>query len=159
MSNQNWGTPPEFIAVFEKRFGPIVRDLAASPHNAVAPRYWTENDDALKQDWHAVATGPTGWLWLNPPFEKMAPWAEKCRLEACKGARVAMLCKASVGANWFHTHVFPAADVEFLAPRIRFVGAPHVAPFDCALCLFTPETVASVPGGVNRVVRPWRWDQ
>ena len=41
---------------------PITLDVAAAEWNHKCDRYYTEDDDALEQDWDATAA------WLNPPF-------------------------------------------------------------------------------------------
>ena len=69
-------TPWEFIRTCEKRFGKIDRDLAASHYNTKAPSYFTEEQDALRQDWD-VQQNPLNPIY--PPFAKIAPWARKFR--------------------------------------------------------------------------------
>lgn len=162
--DQSWGTPPEFINAFTRRFGPIIWDLAASPHNAVHPQYFTEHENALTQDWAYISKelGP-GWLWLNPPYNFMLPWAQKCAEEARNGARIAMLSQTSQ-AKWFVNYVAPNARVYLTSPRIQFVPAPGQeyridkhgkevkrtgADFDSMLSLFGPATRGSI--------EVWQW--
>ena len=158
--DQSWGTPPEFINAFTRRFGPIIWDLAASPHNAVHPQYFTEHENALTQDWSYISKelGP-GWLWLNPPFTDMGPWAQKCAEECRKGARIALLSKVSI-ARWFVDYVVPNARVNLLSPRVKYVPAPGNefgpdgkkrtgADFDSMLSLFGPATRGSI--------EVWQW--
>lgn len=154
-SKQDYPTPPAFIAAVEARFGPICFDLAASPHNAKAARFFTLAEDSLSQAWHAIPGVPRGGLlWLNPPFKQIAPWAKKCVEEAEAGACVAFLVPASVGAAWFADHVWHSAsrhhraDIYFLSGRLSFDGkAPY--PKDCLLALFS-----RMPAGVVEV---WDW--
>lgn len=163
--DQSWGTPPAFIDAFERRHGPIVFDLAASPHNAVSRYFFTEVEDALKQDWaylyeEIARRDVVEWLWLNPPFADMTPWAEKCAEEGRKGARIAMLSKVSI-ARWFVDHVVPNARTYLLSPRVKYVPAPgqEIGPngkprtgadFDSMLSLFGPATRGSIE------VWPWK---
>lgn len=133
-SRQDYGTPPEFIAAVERKFGRrLAFDLAAAPETAKADQYFTKEQDSLRQDWHKIG----GLLWLNPPFANIAPWAEKCACEVQLGAEVLFLVPASVGAVWFARWVFPFADVHFLTRRLSFDGkAPF--PKDCILAYYSP---------------------
>lgn len=144
-SFQDYGTPPEFIAAVEARFGPIRFDLAASPHNAVVPEYFSEADDSLSQEWPLKNTG---WLWLNPRFSNIEPWAAKCAEEMQRGCRILMLTPAAVGSNWFGDHVVRNAHVIELAQRIRFVGAKDDYPKDLILSVFAHRLT-----GRSR----WKW--
>lgn len=129
-SRQDYETPKAFISAVETRFGPLIVDLAASKINAKAPRCFTKDDNSLAQCWAEWR----GNLWLNPPFDDIAPWAEKCARESIHN-RILFLVPASVGSNWFKSHVFNKANVIFLNGRLSFDG---IAPFpkDCMLCEF-----------------------
>jgi phage N-6-adenine-methyltransferase len=134
-SEQAYGTPREFLEAVEKRFGPIVFDLAASASNCVVPDYYDEETDSLSQLWHQRPhTG--GWLWLNPPFGDIPRFAAKCVEEMKLGARILMLTPASVGANWFQDVVAPNAHVVELTARMKFAGAKDLYPKDLALSVF-----------------------
>ena len=126
------GTPPEFIAAVVRRWGPLSFDLAASPDNAKAARFYTEADDALVQPWHTLP----GLLWLNPPFGNIALWAKKCYTESLLGARIIMLTPASVGANWYRDWCWNQARTIALCGRITFVGSKDPYPKDCMLTVF-----------------------
>lgn len=142
-SRQDYATPPDFMAAVTKRFGEIDVDLAASRENAKAFRFITEDMDSLQEPWHNHG----GLLWLNPPFDDIAPWAAKCASEAELGARILFLTPASVGANWFAQHVHGRAHVIALNGRMSFDGkAPY--PKDCILSVFG--------FGVNGF-SVWRW--
>lgn len=149
-SRQDYGTPGDFIAAVERRFGRLAVDLAARADNAKAPTWIDEDADSL-----ATATRWDGLcdrlLWLNPPFANIAPWAAKCLLhaEACAalGGRIFLLTPASVGANWYSAHVHQKALVLFLNGRITFEGTTDPYPKDCMLSVF-----GEVPG-----FEVWRW--
>ncbi len=143
-SKQDHPTPWEFIRACEHRFGPIAFDLAASPTNAKAKRFFTKEDDSLVQQWHKIP----GLLWLNPEFDDIAPWARKCHFEASRGARILFLTPASVGSNWFAEHVFKKSLVLALNGRIKFEGMKDPYPKDLILSCygFTPD------------FNIWRWN-
>lgn len=151
-SKQDYGTSWEFIRAVEAQFGNLDVDLAARADNAKASRYIPPSDDSLSQPWGMLFPGLTGWL--NPPFENIGAWAEKCAYETgparymCKQMRVIMLTPASVGSNWFAEHVHNTAAVLALSPRLTFEGCADPYPKDCMLSLFGfDETGFDV----------WRW--
>lgn len=115
-SKQDYSTPPDFMQAVLGRFGPISFDLAASEDNAKHPSFYSIADNSLVQPWHKIP----GTSWLNPPFDLIAPWAEKCAAECRLGARILFLVPASVGSNWFRDHVHRHAFVLALNGRIAF---------------------------------------
>lgn len=148
-SQQDYGTPRRFLNAVEHRFGPIAWDLAAHERNHVCDLWIGEEQNSLAVRW---ATELSGVLWLNPPFDDIAPWARKCAVEARRGARILMLTPASVGANWFWDNVNPHRDalVLTLAPRLTFVGETQPYPKDCILSAY----------GFGRVgFHRWKWSR
>ena len=101
------GTPPEFISAVQSRFGGFLNiDLAATEADRKAGRYISPEEDSLSMDWAALPElqRPQGLAWLNPPYDRIEPWAWKCA-ETMKDPRVKgrilFLVPASVGAKWF----------------------------------------------------------
>jgi phage N-6-adenine-methyltransferase len=125
-SRQDYSTPPEFMAAVRSKFGPIIFDLAASVENKQHPDYYSEEGNALVQDWHQIhlnrSDPHSGFLWLNPPFGDIEPWAKKCAEEMKLGARILFLVPASVGSKWYWKYVAPYASVLALKQRICFDG-------------------------------------
>lgn len=149
-SDQEVETPPELIAAIVDRFGEITIDLAATPANTKAAKFFGPKVDSLSQDW-AKAIGD-GIGWLNPPFGNIEPWASKCREteEALSHeAALLMLVPASVGSNWYRNHVHGIAWSIALSPRVRFVGHAQAFPKDLILCAYG----ARFPTGLD----VWRW--
>ncbi len=138
-SKQDYGTPPELLAAVKKRLhiSNFSVDLAASAENAVAPAYFDEAFDSLRPEvsWNHV---DGKWAWLNPPYANITPWVEKAAKQSMKGAHIAMLLPASVGANWWSEWVEPFAYQSYLNGRLTFVGETTPYPKDCALLLYTP---------------------
>jgi DNA (cytosine-5)-methyltransferase 1 len=134
-SKQDYGTPPEFMRAIEHRFGKVTFDLAASPHNAKAERYFAlENGfDSLKQNWKEPELG--GVRWLNPPFSDIEPWAAKCA--ECRWLPVwtLLLTPASIGSLWYARHVLRRGHVDGIS-RITFVGETTPYPKDLMLSCF-----------------------
>jgi len=143
-SKQDYSTPKEFLDAVRARFGSIDADLAASAANAVSPAFYdVAKEDSLTRAWNELG----GWLWLNPPFNNIEPWAAKCAAESALGARILFLTPASVGSNWFQQWVYPSANVLMLNPRISFDGKNA----------FPKDLILSVFSGGMRGMQPWRW--
>lgn len=120
---QDYETPPELVLSLSLEFGPFEIDFAATQANKKAPRCFTPDVDALKQDW----TGLTGFL--NPPYGRMtAPFVKKASESK---ARVVCLLPARTDTKWFHDHVQGRARlIRFLKGRPKFLlnGKPVLNP-------------------------------
>lgn len=148
-SKQDYKTPRDFLDKVEARFGPIRFDLAADADNCVVKgdarvkRFYSAEDSAFAHDWNTDigsmgGMGLEGLLWLNPPFDNIAPFAKKCAdtVRLAKGpTRIALLVPASVGSNWFRDYVWQKSSVFFLNGRICFDGK-HPYPKDCLLAVY-----------------------
>lgn len=156
-SKQDYQTPPEFLEAVKTMLG-IVKfdwDLAADKsntvvHNILEKGYYDEADNALEQSWKLG----DGWNWCNPPYEKIQPWVSKAQGQAVNdGVKTAMLLPAGVGSNWWRDYVHGHCYVNFLNPRIKFVGTKSSYPKDLVLLLWSPVFINS--GGYN----VWNWRQ
>lgn len=155
-SKQDYGTPPAFLAAVERRFGPIVWDLAAHASNSVCgDRYFGPGsrwgEDSLERAWDRLPGVPRdGLRWLNYPFGDARIWMRKVSREAKFGVRIAVLGPAAVATNWFAKYVYGQALVLPFRPRLKFLGmAPNpktgkVDPFikDLALFIYAPDVKA-----------------
>lgn len=152
-SKQDYQTPPEFIAAVAERFGTIALDLAANAENTQAPLWLGPGSDisvdAFAIHWATQPSFPVGNRWLNPPFERIKNWANKCRTNCTQDSPILFLTPASVGAKWFTMHVLPYAHVLLIQPRLTFVGEKDPYPKDCALSVFGM--------GNEGTVEPWIW--
>lgn len=115
-SKQDYGTPQWLKPQMEARWGKFMVDLAAREDNKYAPTCITPEQDSLKTEWPKDVL-----CWLNPPFAKLAPWAERC---STQGSRVVMLTPASVSTEWFARFVYGKAHTILLRPRFAFDGMP-----------------------------------
>ncbi len=136
-SRQDYGTPQSLIDAVKRDLyiKEFAYDLAASPSNAKALKYYTKDDDSLTQQW---VGGPSEWLWCNPPYSNIRPWVAKA---STAGVNVAMLLPASVGSNWWRDYVHNKAGVWFLNGRVKFEGAPTHSPKDHAIILYGPDVI------------------
>lgn len=150
-SVQVFRTPDNFLAPVRTLLGiaEFTFDFAADHTNTVAPCYWDEEVNALApeqdaQRWADMTNqtylGTTkGWGWLNPPFARIAPWAQRCWEMRELGGQVALLVPAAVGSNWWRDYVHGKAHVLFLNGRLHFMPEKPKwgYPKDCALCLYS----------------------
>lgn len=128
----DWATPRAFFAAMNNEFQFDI-DVCASPENACLPTYWTEEDDALTQDWGLRN------CWMNPPFgHGIGKWVRKAFEESRKGATVVCLLPARTDTSWWHDYVKRAAEIRFIRGRMRFSGHTVNAPFPCAVVVFSP---------------------
>lgn len=117
-------TSPEVFEPLHDRFGFSI-DVAALPHNAKLPRYFSPEDDGLAQPWVAER------VWCNPPYSSIEPWLVKAWYEWSQPGGVeliVMLLPANrTEQGWWQRHVEPfrrdrVLRVEFLPGRIRFIA-------------------------------------
>lgn len=110
--------------------------------------------DAFKQDWSKLSASL---LWLNCEFSDIKPWAEKCAMEAARGANICLLTPAMVGANWYRDHIARKADVYYLNGRVMFDGK-NVFPKDCMISHYGPNVRGDVyvwAWKTNRIAHHW----
>jgi phage N-6-adenine-methyltransferase len=140
-------TPPEMFDPLHERFRFTI-DVAALPHNAKLPRYYTPLENGLLQSWAGER------VWCNPPYSDIRSWVAKAASEWELGEveLIVMLLPANrTEQGWWQEHVEPARDhadghlrVEFLPGRPRFicVGETEVLPnqrppFGCCLLIWS----------------------
>ena len=108
-----------------------VGDVCASKHNTKHKRFFTEEQDALIQDWIEFAWQErcNGVLWCNPPYSRKQKerfiakgihFGENVKSE---GAGVIMLLPADTSTAWFSECVKHAKAVAFICNgRISFIN-------------------------------------
>lgn len=117
--------------------------------NFKCDRYYTEKDDAFKQDWSVGSGGKPAWL--NPPYGRgIGRWMELVKRQSQK-ITVVTLIPARTDTGWFWDHVIHGAhEVRLLRGRLRFEGAESGAPFPSAVGIY----LAGDPPPEARLV-PW----
>lgn len=151
------GTKWDYIHSLEARpgWGPFDLDVAAAPHNAKAPKFYTREDDGLTQPWRIADVAGEYNVWCNPPYSDCGAWVRKAWDEwngPYPPHLIAMLLPANrPEQNWWQEHVEPFRDrpasplrVEFLKGRMRFDMPPEWEkpekgdrpPFGCALLIW-----------------------
>lgn len=126
-----WSTPQDFFDKLNTMFH-FTLDVCALPENAKCERYYTPEQDGLKQPW-------TGVVWCNPPYGRgIGKWVEKAAATAEAGATVVMLLPARTDTKWFHEFIYfrPSVRVWFLRGRLKFGDGKNSAPFPSMVVIF-----------------------
>jgi len=114
-------TDPKVFAEFHERFEFTI-DVAASDRNAKLDRYYTIEDDGLRQDWSGER------VWCNPPYSNIRPWVMKAHLEHLAACVVMLLPANRTEQGWWQDLIEPFRrhqrdlKVEFLRGRMRFIA-------------------------------------
>ena len=130
--NHAWATPRALFDSLNAEFGPFELDPCASVENAKCERFFTKEQDGLKQEW-------AGKVFMNPPYgREIGAWVKKA-FEAAKrgGATVVCLLPARTDTAWWHDYC-AQGEVRFLRGRVKFEGATNSAPFPSAIVVFRP---------------------
>ena len=121
-NKQDWETPPEFMQALKQSFD---LDVCAYKDTAKAPIFFTEQDNAFKQQW-------VGKCWMNPPYGKAIPkWLERAYKESQQAYCTSVTCliPARTDTAWFHDFAVKGT-IVLLRGRISFlqnglaVGSP-----------------------------------
>jgi len=132
-----WGTPQAVFDKLDAEFH-FTLDPCAASWNAKCKKFFTKEQDGLKQDWSYDN------VFMNPPYgREIAKWVKKARDEAKQGALVVCLLPANVDTAWFHDYIYDQAEIRFPRGRINFVaedgkqhaGSNHASMF----VIFKPE--------------------
>ena len=140
----DWRTPPKVFERFDKLFK-FQLDAAASEANALCPKYYTKEDDALTKDWVKDATR----IWVNPPYGRsIGKWIKKCQEEAQKGCIVVALIFSRTDTKWWHDHIMGSASMVYLIKgRIKFLtpegGKANSAPAPSCVVVWIPKFVSN----------------
>jgi site-specific DNA-methyltransferase (adenine-specific) len=131
---EEWGTPQDLFDKLNDEFD-FTLDPCANDENHKCDKYYTIEDNGLKQDWG----GQT--VFMNPPYgREIKYWVRKAYKESLKGAVVVCLIPARTDTIYWHDYIFPyAKDIRFLKGRLRFVKGNKIgdaAPFPSAVVIF-----------------------
>ena len=127
-----WSTPQDFFDELNKEFD-FTLDPCATPENAKCEKYYTKEDDGLKQDW----SGET--VFCNPPYGRaIKDWVKKCYEESKKpNTTVVMLIPARTDTRYFHDYIYhKAKEIRFIRGRLKFGNAKNSAPFPSMVVIF-----------------------
>ena len=128
----DWSTPKDFFDELNEEFR-FTLDPCADDLNHKCDKYYTKEQDGLKQDWSGEI------VFCNPPYGRDVPkWVQKCFSEVysgkCKCA--VMLLAARTDTRWFHDYIYKRAEVRFVKGRLKFGGQDQSAPFPSMVVIF-----------------------
>ena len=130
---QDWATPQDFFDKLDAEFH-FTLDPCADDQNHKCKKYFTEEQDGLKQDWSDER------VFCNPPYGRdVQKWVKKCFDETHTGNcdLAVMLLHARTDARWFHDYIYHKADeVRFVKGRLKFGGQTVNAPFPSMVVVF-----------------------
>lgn len=111
-------------------------DAAAATIDAKCEKYFTENDNALTQDW-----GGHGAVFCNPPYGRQTgAFVEKAYRESLKGTTVVLLIPARTDTRYFHDFILEKAEIQFIRGRLKFTDSDGTvypsAPFPSMIVVF-----------------------
>jgi phage N-6-adenine-methyltransferase len=112
-------------------------DLAASPENALCPKYYSLENSAFGAAW----TGESAYC--NPPYGRgIRDWVEKaCQDSKAPATKIVMLLPARTDTRWFHTSLETVNEIRFIMGRLVFSGGGgelNSAPFPSMLLVWDP---------------------
>ena len=131
--SDEWRTPAPLFALIAAEWK-IGFDLAASPKNKKADKFFSRKHNALVVPWNRGVVN-----WLNPPFSKAKEFYKKCAEEALRGVKIVSIYKAAnPETEIWQDLIFPSANwVCFIRGRVNYDeanGKPSEAvPFGSAL--------------------------
>lgn len=123
-----WETPAYLFEEYNYKYH-FDLDVCATNENAKCLRYFTKEEDGLRQEWRGVC-------WMNPPYgREIGKWVEKAYKSALKGATVVCLLPARTDTSWWHDYCMKG-QIEFIRGRVKFGNSKHGAPFPSAIVIF-----------------------
>ena len=128
-----WSTPQEVFEELDEEFG-FTLDPCATDENAKCNRYFTREDDGLKQDWGKER------VFMNPPYgREITLWMKKAYDASRKGATVVCLPPARTDTKWWHDYAM-RGEIYLIKGRLKFGNAKNSAPFPSAVVVFKART-------------------
>ena len=128
--SDEWATPQDLFDALDATFH-FTLDPCATPENAKCAKFYTKEQDGLKQDWGGAV------IWCNPPYgREIGKWIQKCAEH--RGVAV-MLIPARTDTRWWHSYIDknPDAHVYFIKGRLKFGNGKNPAPFPSAIIVYT----------------------
>lgn len=127
--NDIWETPQDFFEKLDEEFN-FDCDVCALPENAKCKKYYTPEQDGLKQKWVGVC-------YMNPPYgKKIKEWVKKAYES---DTIVVALLPARTDTKWFHDYIYGKSEIRFLRGRLKFGGVKNSAPFPSMVVIFNKQ--------------------
>ena len=114
----DWCTPQDFFDELDGEFV-FALDAAATKKSAKCIRYFTPEDDGLKQPWDV----PPGYaVFCNPPYgRQIGEWVKKAYDESVRTeGTIVLLIPARTDTKYFHQYIYGKAEIRFVEGRLKF---------------------------------------
>ena len=112
--SNEWQTPPELFNLLDNEFH-FGLDVAATKENARCKAYFTQENNALTQDWAKSN-------FCNPPYGRLiGKFVKKAYEESIKGNLTCLLIPARVETNYFFNYC-SKGEVRFINGRLKFIN-------------------------------------
>lgn len=129
-NTDEWGTPQKLFDELNEKFNFDV-DVCANAENTKCCRYFSKEEDGLKQDWTQFKT-----CWMNPPYgRQIGSWIEKAYEASLHGTTVVCLLPSRTDTRWFHDYCVKG-DITFIKGRLKFNDGKVPAPFPSMIVVF-----------------------
>ena len=137
-NSDTWETPQDLFDKLNKEFD-FTLDVCATKESAKCKNYFTEEDNALIQDWSNNV------CFMNPPYSRIQDeFVKKAKEESDKGAFVICLLPARTDTKRFHNYIWDEnsndyrerVSVRFLKGRLKFGNSKNSAPFPSMIVIF-----------------------
>ena len=129
-----WSTPIDLYNSLDEIYN-FTLDPCSTKENAKCDKFFTIEDDGLKQDWTNEI------VFMNPPYgREIKDWVKKAYEESLKGATVVCLIPSRTDTKYWHDYIFPySREITFLKGRLKFGGSKNPAPFPSAIIVFKED--------------------
>jgi phage N-6-adenine-methyltransferase len=123
-------TPQEFFDKLNSIFQ-FNLDSCATKENTKCEKYWTIDDDGLKQDW-ASST------FCNPPYSHGQPikWVTKAYNESFKNNNSVLILKSDTSTKAFHQALDYCDAMFAMKDRLKFNGNSNTAMFATIIVIY-----------------------
>jgi phage N-6-adenine-methyltransferase len=136
-----WATPQDFFDEINRNYQ-FELDVCALPENAKCKRFFTPENDGLKQKWSGVC-------WMNPPYGRnIGAWVKKAYDSAQSGSTVVCLLPSRTDTKWWHDYCLKGK-ITFIKGRLKFGDSKNSAPFPSVLVVFDPPANDNSPKPAN----------
>ena len=148
-----FATPKWLFGVLDSEFH-FALDAAATKESAKCRKYFSPNEDGLRQDWAKASGG--GAVFVNPPFSfgALEQWVQKAHQEAQNGVTVVAILPLYKSYPWFRDLVWKYAEIRMIwGPTIyqgfgpqegKCAGNRGRCRFDSLIAVFRPNQKAKI---------------
>ncbi len=114
MSKDDWTTPRKLFNWLDNTFN-FTLDAAASKENALCEKFYTKEDNSLKQPWN-------GSVFCNPPYSMAKEFAEYAQSQAIGQKEICLLLPVRSDRLWFQRllHDAPQWQACWITGRLHF---------------------------------------